>query len=339
MSENLGCLVVDIAGCALSPEDRNILNHPLVGGLILFSRNYESPAQLKALTQSIRQCKSTPILIMVDQEGGRVQRFIDGFSRLPPAAWLGERYDEDKPQACTLAEQAGWLMAHEILAAGIDMSIAPVLDVNKSICPAIGTRAFHPTVEGVTMLSHAYIKGMHAAGMASVGKHFPGHGSVDIDSHLGIPIDPRSLDQVMADDLIPFTHLIQLGLTAMLAAHIIFPSVDSQPVGFSRYWLQQVLREQLGFHGPILTDDLNMEGANISSSYADRVLLAREAGCDLTLLCNNRRGVIETLDGVSYQANTIAPDRWTRLRGDFTRADTDRHAEMAHSFDLMMEGI
>lgn len=317
MPNQIGCLVIDIEGTQLSAEDKDVLTHPLVGGFILFARNYESPSQLSALVKSIRTTKKSPILIMVDQEGGRVQRFKDGFTRLPPAASFGEIYAENPDEGIKSARLSGKLMASEILAAGIDFSIAPVLDLNKPICKVIGDRAFHHTTQGVIELATAYMHGMREAGMASIGKHFPGHGSVSVDSHTGMPVDERTFAELEQEDLYPFTALIQRGIDAILASHVIFPAIDKMPAGYSRYWLTDILRNKLKFNGPILTDDLSMEGANISSNYAERVTLAREAGCDLALLCNSRAGVAQVLDNVSCSTNSVPYEKWHVLKGNF----------------------
>lgn len=319
MTNKLGCLVIDIAGTELSAEDHDILNHPLVGGLILFSRNYETPKQLVNLVKSIRATRKDPLLIMADQEGGRVQRFRDGFSLLPSAGSFGELYDKNPAEAVKLAQASARLMATEILAKGIDFSIAPVLDLNKPISKVIGDRAFHRTTKGAIELASAYMQGMHAAGMASTGKHFPGHGSVSVDSHTGIPVDERTYAELEQEDLQPFATLIQRGIKAILASHVVYPAVDTSAAGFSRYWLHDVLRQKLKFNGPVLTDDLNMEGANISSQYADRVALAREAGCDFALLCNNRAGVINTLDRIPHQPNMVSYEKWHLLKGNFSQ--------------------
>ncbi len=340
MTQSLGALVIDIEGKALSEEDKEILVHPLVGGVVLFSRNYESRQQLTDLCSRIRSVRDSSLLIMVDQEGGRVQRFIQDFTRLPAMASLGQLYDEDVARALLLAENVGWLMAEELLSAGVDLSLAPVLDLNKQMSDVIGTRAFHADHQAVVQLATAYIKGMHQAGMASTGKHFPGHGAVLVDSHWGVPIDNRTLSEIRQDDMIPFIQLIQAGITAIMPAHIIFPEVDENPVGFSSVWLQTILRKQLNFSGVIVSDDLHMEGANISENYADRVQAARMAGCDFTLLCNNRSGVIQVLDHLSERHHRVSEEKWRLLRGDFSSIEpsyqTNKRWQETHEFLLNM---
>ena len=301
MTDKTGCLIIDLKDKALSPEEREIINHPLIGGIILFGRNYESHEQITHLCREIRSARKSPGLIMVDQEGGRVQRFINEFTRLPFMAALGKLYDADKNTGCQMAKDCGWLMASELLAVGVDISLSPVLDLNKGVSSVIGNRAFHANPEYVISIASAFMSGMHEAGMRATGKHFPGHGSVQLDSHVANPIDERSLEEIEIDDLLPFAGLIKAGIPAIMAAHIVFPKADKLPVGYSRYWLQDILREKMGFKGVIMSDDLTMEGANISSNYVDRVKTAREAGCDYTLVCNNQQAVAEVLDHLPTQ--------------------------------------
>lgn len=318
MYDKIGCLVIDVKGQELTGEDKEILAHPLVGGVILFSRNYDSREQLHYLCKQIHAARKTPSLIMVDQEGGRVQRFINEFTRLPSMAHFGNIYHSSPMSALEKAKDCGWLLASELLSVGVDLSLAPVLDLNKGMSSVIGERAFHADPEVVIALAAAFMAGMHEAGMASVGKHFPGHGSVALDSHVAIPIDTRSLAEIENDDMQTFAGLVNKGMTAVMAAHIIFPQVDSLAVGFSRLWLQDILRSKLGFKGVILSDDLNMEGANISQNYADRVIAAREAGCDFTLLCNNRPGAVQVLDRLPYKEHLVAVEKWGSLQGKFS---------------------
>ncbi|EKD71323.1 MAG: hypothetical protein ACD_46C00216G0001 [uncultured bacterium] len=321
MMQSIGSLIIDIAGTKLSPEDTDILSHPLVGGVIFFSRNYESRAQLQELTRQIRLTSKQPLLIMIDQEGGRVQRCIKEFTRLPAMAVFGKLYDQSPENACQKARECGWLMAAELLTVGIDLSLAPVLDLNKNLSHVIGDRAFHSMPEIVSQLTQHFIAGMKDAGMAAVGKHFPGHGSVSVDSHVAIPNDTRKMNEIEQEDLLPFVALIRSGIKAIMAAHIVFSAVDELPVSYSRCWLQEILRNKLGFSGAIFSDDLNMEGANVSSSYAHRVAEARAAGCDFALLCNNRQGVIEVLDQLKSNEHQINFEKWSVLQGNFSRID------------------
>lgn len=314
MNSKIGSLIIDLIGIALTAEEREILAHPLVGGVILFSRNYASLDQLKKLCADIRLSRQQPLLIMVDQEGGRVQRFVDGFTRIPPMGTFGERYVTDPDHACQLAKDCGFLLATELLSVGIDLSLAPVIDLNKGINTVIGDRAFHHEPQAVVHLARAFIQGMQQAGMAATGKHFPGHGSVKQDSHAALPVDMRTWNEIEREDLVPFAQLIQAGIPSVMAAHIVFPLMDHLPAGFSRYWLKTILRDRLGFQGIILSDDLNMEGANISADFSDRVKAAKEAGCDFTLLCNNRPAVVHVLDGLPYQSQMVSEEKWGMLR-------------------------
>lgn len=327
MTDKIGSLIVDVEGLSVSPEEHELLAHPLVGGVVLFARNYASKEQLNQLCQSIKASRDAPLLIMVDQEGGRVQRFIHEFTRLPFMAVFGNLYNEDPAAACHLAQDCGWLMAMELLSLNIDLSLAPVLDLNKGVSSIIGDRAFHSNPQSVIPLANAFVQGMREAGMSAVGKHFPGHGSVVQDSHLAIPVDNRSLSEIEQDDMIPFVGMIKSGIPAIMAAHIIYPQVDSLPVGFSSTWLQKILRDRLGFTGVILTDDLNMEGANIYSNYSDRVSAAKEAGCDFALLCNNRNAVIDVLDNLPAAKFAVSKEKWSLLQGDFTRTSKKAYQE------------
>ena len=325
MSIKIGSLVIDLQGLQLAAEEAELLSHPMVGGVILFARNYDNFSQLQELCRTIRLARKKPILIMVDQEGGRVQRFRNQFFNLPNLSFFGEWYDKNPALALDLSKSAGWLMASEILGAGIDLSLAPVVDLNKSNSTAIGSRAFHADPETVYRLAHAYIGGMRTAGMAATIKHFPGHGSVQVDSHLDTPVDDRSLQDMLDDDIKPFQYLVRENIHAVMAAHIKFPLVDEVQVSFSRIWLNDILRVRLGFKGTILSDDLNMQGANISANYADRVLAARDAGCDFALLCNNRGGVIQTLDALPHLQHQLSAVKWHALQADFS---TTNIAEM-----------
>lgn len=308
---SLGPLILDLEGTSLSAAEIELLRDPLVGGVILFSRNIEGYAQLQVLVEQIRGCRAG-LLICVDQEGGRVQRCRDGFTRLPPMQVFHTLHCQNPVQALELAKDCGWLLAAEVIGAGIDFSFAPVLDVDDSHCSVIGDRAFSHEPERVTLLANAFIEGMHEAGMAVTGKHFPGHGSVVADSHLELPVDSRTWDEIVSHDLLPFQNLIQ-DLDAVMPAHILFDQVDEQPVGFSSRWLKGVLRKQLGFDGVIFSDDLTMEGASVVGSYEDRAQLALEAGCDAVLVCNNRKGALSVLHHLQRQS-TVQNERLERMR-------------------------
>ncbi|WPP02273.1 beta-N-acetylhexosaminidase [Pseudomonas sp. HR96] len=276
-----GSLMVDVAGTWLTAEDRQLLRQPEVAGLIVFARNIESPRQVRELTAAIRAIRPD-LILAVDQEGGRVQRLRQGFVRLPAMRSLAACANAE-----SLAEQCGWLMATEVLAVGLDLSFAPVLDLDHQRSAVVGTRAFEGDPLRATALAGAFIKGMNAAGMAACGKHFPGHGWAEADSHVAIPVDERSLEQIRALDLVPFARLSGQ-LAAVMPAHVIYPEVDAQPAGFSRKWLQEILRGELGFDGVIFSDDLSMAGAHVVGDAASRIEAALTAGCDMGLVCNDR---------------------------------------------------
>ncbi len=276
-----GSLMVDIAGTWLTAEDRQLLRQPEVAGLIIFARNIEHPRQVRELVQAIRAVRPE-LILAVDQEGGRVQRLRQGFVRLPAMRALA-----DNPNALVLAEQCGWLMATEVIAVGLDLSFAPVLDLDHQRSAVVGSRAFEGDPQRVVQLAGAFIRGLNAAGMAACGKHFPGHGWAEADSHVAIPTDERSLEQIRDQDLIPFQRLSKQ-LAAVMPAHVIYPQVDDRPAGFSRRWLQDILRGELGFDGVIFSDDLSMAGAHVVGDAASRIEAALVAGCDMGLVCNDR---------------------------------------------------
>ncbi len=317
MTQTHGPVMLDLISMDLSQEEKDILQHPLVGGVILFTRNYKNPEQLTQLCKEIRIFAKKPILIAVDQEGGRVQRFKEGFTLLPAMGQIGQLYENDSQMAHESAEACGWVMAAELRATGIDLSFAPVVDLNKKLNTVIADRAFHMDPVIVTSLAKSVIKGMKTAGMAATIKHFPGHGSVNLDSHLAMPIDNRELNQILAEDMCPFVELINDGIPAVMVAHIIFPEVDAKPVGFSTVWLQNILRQKLRFSGMIFSDDLNMEGASFAGDYADRAQAALTAGCDMVLICNNRSGAIKILDQLpqTYQVNH---NKFESMQGQFS---------------------
>lgn len=310
----LGPLMVDIAGTSLTEEDRELLMHPLVGSVILFTRNFESVEQLERLVADIRAARTPPLLVTVDHEGGRVQRFRKGFTVLPPMRTIGREYDLDAQTGRQLARQCGWLMAAELRAVGIDMSFAPCVDLDYGVSSVIGDRAFHRDPQVVAELAIAFMGGMREAGMAATAKHFPGHGAVVPDSHVAMPVDRRPLAD-LDDDIYPYRRLIDNGLASIMAAHVIFADVDGLPAGFSSRWMQQELRGRLGFDGAIFTDDLSMAGASVVGDMVARSRAALDAGCDVLSLCNNRQGVLQVIDSLRGSGDALSQVRMARLHG------------------------
>lgn len=304
--------MLDLSGTELTAAEAGLLSAPQVGGVILFARNFVSVEQLQALVADIRAVR-TDIILAVDQEGGRVQRFKAGFTRLPPVRLLGRLYDDDPAHAMRQAREWGWLMAAEMRALDIDLSFAPVLDLDFGRSQVIGNRAFHSDPAVVSALAAAYIDGMGDAGMAATGKHFPGHGWVVADSHVDIPVDERSRAEILETDLMPFKVLARQ-LKGIMPAHVIYRHFDDSSAGFSRFWLQQVLREQLGFAGVIFSDDLGMEGASVVGGYVQRAEAALQAGCDMVLVCNHRPGALDVLDWLNAHPLPENP-RIAALRG------------------------
>lgn len=287
--------MLDIEGPELSPEDRERLRHPMVGGVILFTRNYEGPEALVALTRAIHGLREAPLLIAVDHEGGRVQRFKSGFTHVPAAARIGTLYDQSAKTGLAAARAAGLVMAAELKIRGVDFSFAPVLDLDSGVSAVIGDRAFHTEADAASTLALAYIEGMRTAGMAATGKHFPGHGSVALDSHTALPVDERPELEIRARDLVPF-RLLSDRLQGIMPAHVVYPVCDPLPAGFSRFWIQQVLRKELRFDGVVFSDDLSMAGAAILGGVVERAEGAVAAGCDMVLVCNDTAAANLLLD-------------------------------------------
>ena len=303
-------LMLDLEGKELTAEEKELLQHPLTGGVIFFTRNFESAEQLDVLVKDIRLAANKPLLISVDHEGGRVQRFRTEFTELPPIGSISDNDNADEKSF-----QHGWLMAAEVRAMDIDFSFAPVLDVDYGVSQVIGDRSFNQDPQVISLLANEYIKGMREAGMASTGKHFPGHGAVIADSHLEIPVDSRSREEIWEKDITPFASLIQQGLDAVMPAHVIYSEIDEMPAGFSQNWLQEVLRKELNFDGVIFSDDLTMEGASFVGGYSERAEAAIAAGCDMILVCNSREGAIEVIDKASIQQNDKSSERLLRMQG------------------------
>lgn len=312
---SLGSVMIDLVGTSISEQEKKLLQHPQTGGVILFTRNFESIEQIQQLISEIHALREPHLLIAIDHEGGRVQRFHDGFTRLPPAQVYGHLYDNDAAEGKRVAQQAGWLMAAELRAIGVDFSFAPVLDLAHGVSGVIGDRAFHTKADIAATLAYSFMHGMQQAGMQAVGKHFPGHGGVAEDSHLALPVDKRSYETLMHKDILPFVRMIKNGLPAIMPAHVIYEKVDNKPAGYSKHWLQHVLRGELGFQGVIFSDDLTMEAACVAGSYAERAELALDAGCDMVLVCNHTEGAEQVLTALEGYTNPTAQIRLMRMHG------------------------
>jgi beta-N-acetylhexosaminidase len=295
--ERLGPLLIGLEGTRLSPGEVESLQHPAVGGVVLFTRNYADPQQLSELTAAIRAAARREVLITVDHEGGRVQRFREGFARLPPLGLLGRMHADQPDQALDMAYRHGRVMATELLLRGVDLSFAPVLDLDRG-SRVIGDRAFSADPDTVTARAAFYLAGMHDAGMKTCGKHFPGHGSVEADSHTDDVLDARPLEQMADSDLVPFRALAGQ-LDSVMMAHVCYTSIDPDPAGYSRYWIEQILRGDLGFAGTVFSDDLVMQAALVAGKLADRLAATLEAGCDAALVCDpvSARELLDGLDG------------------------------------------
>jgi len=311
---SLGPLMIDLRGKTLAADERQWLKSPLVGGVILFTRNFESVEQLRELVAEIHAVRQPALLVTVDQEGGRVQRFREPFFRLPPLSSLGRLYDEDRDLALRTAGAFGWLMAAELRAVGIDMSFTPCIDLDRGLAKVIGDRALHAHAHAVAALARRFAAGARKAGMAITAKHFPTHAGAHSDSHTEFAVDKRELAD-LDDDLKPYRDLIANKLEAVMVAHVSFPAVDSQPASLSSWWIGRYLRDELGFKGAAISDDLSMTGASVVGSVATRVRLALEAGCDLVLLCNAPEQVPGVLESLKGYVNPSAQLRLTRLHG------------------------
>lgn len=311
----LGPLMVDVQGEVLTQEEKDLLLSPAVGGVILFARNYHDREQVQALVEEIHALRHPRLLVAVDQEGGRVQRFRERFVALPCMHALGDLYDHDAEEGIESAHSCGWLMATELRQVGVDFSFAPILDLDFGICSVIGDRSFHKDVDVVTMLASSFVRGMREAGMEAVGKHFPGHGGVVEDSHIEFPIDQREMRDLQMADLVPFARMIEHGLPGLMSAHVVYNKMDNLPASFSSFWLTKVLREQLGFQGALFSDDLTMRAATVIGDIEQRVQSALSAGSDMALICNApedaRRAVHSKMDYVSPTSEI----RLTRFHG------------------------
>jgi beta-N-acetylhexosaminidase len=306
-------VVLDVQGGAMTDDERERLRHPAVGAVILFTRNYENPAQLRALTEDIERLREPALPICVDHEGGRVQRFRDGFTAIPPMRELGRLWDRDRDAAREAARGAAYIIAAELAAHGVDFSFAPVLDLDYGSCAAIGDRALHFDPNAVGALGACIVQGFAAAGMAAVGKHFPGHGFAPLDSHVEVPRDGRSVAEIMKKDIAPYRAAIAAGLSAIMPAHVIYTQAHPEPAGYSRYWLQEVLRGRLGFEGLVFSDDLSMIGASTAGAIPERARAALAAGCDMLLLCNDPQGQVALLESLG-DLPLARPERLERMR-------------------------
>ncbi len=312
-----GPVVVDVEGRSLTQQDRDRLMHPLVGGVILFARNFESRKQVTQLCAEIRALRTPRLLVCVDQEGGRVQRLRKGFTEIPPMRDLGAMWDFDVLGACKRATELGTVIGRELLEVGVDLSFTPVLDVDHGRSAVIGDRAFHPDPRVVALLARCLTHGLLLAGMANCGKHFPGHGWAAADSHVALPTDERDLKTILAEDAAPYDWLGDT-LLSVMPAHVIYPAVDGKPAGFSRVWLQDILRKQFGFKGLIFSDDLTMAGAHAAGNIVQRARAALSAGCDMVLVCNQPAAADELLARLSWKAPAPFAGRLNALlrRGD-----------------------
>ena len=330
----IGPVMIDVENLTLTPAEKEKINHPNTGAVILFSRNYSSPEQIARLIKSIRDAREGDILIAVDQEGGRVQRFQTGFTRLPPASAFS-----DYPE---LAEPAGWLMAAELLAVGVDFSFAPVLDIDCGVSEIIGNRSFSQDQNLATRLASNFRKGMKSAGMAATGKHFPGHGAVALDSHLTLPIDNRDINTIRNKDFLPFKQLIAEGLEAIMPAHVVYPQIDALPAGFSTQWIKHYLRTELNFDGTVFSDDLSMEGAASMGDFKQRAKLALQAGCDMVLVCNNPTAAEEVLASIPVTQDKTRERRLKAMLGKPNLSleqliKTDKWQEISTQLDRMVK--
>jgi beta-N-acetylhexosaminidase len=327
-------LVIGVAGTQLTAQERDWLQNDACAGVILFSRNFASKAQVAELSQAIREATSRPQLVCVDQEGGRVQRFREGYSALPPLESFGRLYAQDAAAALAMAEEHAWLMASEVRATGVDLSFAPVVDLGRGN-RAIGNRAFSQDPQVVAEFTRAYVRGMHAAGMAATLKHFPGHGSVLEDTHFDDAVDPRSLDEMRALDLVPFVAGIDAKADAVMMAHVVYPAVAPEPAGYSKVWIEDILRTQMGFRGVVFSDDIGMAAAFSAGGIKARVDAHLDAGCDVVLVCHpelveeSLAAVVDRKLNTMALANLIArgPMAWEGLLADARYAQARQRQE------------
>ncbi|HWK69893.1 MAG TPA: beta-N-acetylhexosaminidase [Burkholderiaceae bacterium] len=319
-----GPVMVDVEGTVLTAHERARLRDPLVGGVILFARNFDHREQLAALCQAIHDERDEPLLIAVDHEGGRVQRFrTDGFTSIPAMSVFGELWSEDSLAAMRLASETGYVLGAELRACGVDLSFTPVLDLDYGVSKVIGNRSFHRDPRVVAMLARALIQGLALAGMAACGKHFPGHGAVEADSHHEIPVDERDFEQIMQEDAAPYGWLGDMVLPSVMPAHVIYPKVDPHPAGFSAHWIQKVLRQDLAYDGVVFSDDLTMEGATVAGDILARAQAALGAGCDMVLVCNRPDLADDLLARLQVEHSPASIQRIRRLTPCIPALDWD----------------
>ena len=330
----LGRAMIDIAGLEPTAEEKERLSHPQVGGLILFARNFESPAQLRMLAAEVRTLREPQLLVAVDHEGGRVQRFREGFTRIPPMRAIGAC---GRDNGAGLARAAGLVIAAELQAHGVDFSFAPVLDVDYGASSVIGDRAFCGDPATLAHLAGAFVEGLGAGGMAAVGKHYPGHGYASADSHVDMPVDGRELEAIEASDLVPYRRLIGQGLAAVMPAHVVYPKIDGRPAGFSPVWLRDILRARLGFEGMIFSDDLSMEAATQGGGVVERARAALAAGCDMVLLCNAPDAAAKLIDGLD--ADPVPEARAARMRGRRLMKPAPAHAGYGQAVSALRRAV
>ena len=335
-----GRVMLDVGSTVLDAADRRRLQHPHCGGVILFARNYENPDQLRMLCDEIKALRDPPLLIAVDQEGGRVQRFRESFTTLPAMHEIGVLWDADAEQGRRAAHDAAIVIGTELGACGIDFSFAPVLDIDHRRNAVIGDRAFHASPDAVIDLAKAFISGLNQCGMIAVGKHFPGHGAVETDTHHGIAVDKREFGEIEQVDLRPFAELCRAQLGGVIPAHVIYERVDKQPAGFSRFWLQDILRQRIGFQGVIFSDDLSMKGASIAGDAPARANAAVAAGCDIVLVCNapdDADAVLETIGAAPSEAEVTRILALGRNAFREEPASADDNARYARARDNIVE--
>lgn len=333
-----GRIMVDLEGVELPAHERRRLEHPACAGVILFSRNYQSPEQLRTLCEQIKAVREPALVIGVDQEGGRVQRFREGFTAIPAMRTIGSLWDQDKQRAVVAAHDAAYVIGTELAACGIDFSFAPVLDLDHGCSSVIGDRAFHASSEAVIELAGAFIKGLGECGMTAVGKHFPGHGAVIADTHHEAAADHRTLAEIEREDLQPFAALCRGALGAVMPAHVVYDKLDARPAGFSPFWLQEILRKQLGFKGIVFSDDLSMQAASIAGNAPARAKAALGAGCDIALVCNAPDDADAVLDSMASGAGATDPGTVVALHRKVTSA-RQREADQKQAYQRALERL